>query len=168
MKNSPEGLFFLFVIVIMILARCYMKKASPVYLLFKIFPMIVGMILMVALILSISIGYKIQQNDWIGFYGAIVGSLLGGYITYLGVFETIKYYKIENDKRSSTELELNRKKILPHLTASIESPIKNFEGLKISIHEEFETFVGVRLRNIGKDSCLNLKWSYKLDRKSVV
>ena len=91
-----------------------------------------------------------------------MGSLLGGYITYLGVFETIKYYKIENDKRSSTELELNRKKILPHLTASIESPIKNFEGLKISIHEEFETFVGVRLRNIGKDSCLNLKWSYKL------
>ena len=34
--------------------------------------------------------------------------------------------------------------------------------MKISIHEEFETFVGVRLRNIGKDSCLNLKWSYKL------
>lgn len=40
-----------------------------------------------------------QNYDWLNFFGAMLGSAIGGAITYLGVYITLKYQKNSDDEK---------------------------------------------------------------------
>lgn len=43
---------------------------------------------------------KLTKNyDWLGFYGALLGSVIGGAITFIGVYITIKNKKNQRMKK---------------------------------------------------------------------
>lgn len=60
-----------------------------------------------------------KNYDWLGFYGALLGSVIGGAITFIGVYITIK-------KQKETEDEKNRLSLIPILEYKISYNKRDF------------------------------------------
>lgn len=93
-----------------------------------------------------------HDNDWIGFYGAVIGSLLGGYITFIGVQISIDHTDSIRIMNEDADKERKRLEILPHITAEIRL-------IDVTYNEIFDCCdyeIGLKFRNIGKDNCINV------------
>lgn len=66
------------------------------------------------LILSIDIDdiFRIADNSWVGFWGSLIGAIIGGYVTLIGIKITID----ENKKREDENKQFN---IAPYLALDI-------------------------------------------------
>lgn len=112
----------------------------------------------VILMLPAPFGIKVaQDNDWIGFWGNIIGALIGGIVTFLGISVTIKF---EREK----EQENRRLQVLPFLKFTYEENkyIKENSSYLILSNVDNESpkhsFNGVFiLENLGINSAIDLK-----------
>lgn len=88
------------------------KKAVKSYAIYLLLA-----IVFINIILIIPNGFVVQNNDWIGFYGGLLGSLIGGLVTFLGVKLTI-----DNARQDKINEEI--KSIRPFLQLEIEKSHK--------------------------------------------
>lgn len=110
----------------------------------SIFSVLATIVLNSVFTFKLPIKVKIANNlDWIGFWGSIVGSIISGFITLLGLRITINRERESDFERKSIE-------IMPHI--SIETCIK-FSELNSSHREHVNSLYDYIYRhNYDKDS----------------
>lgn len=128
-------------------------------------PFIVMGVIFVVLMVIIPNPFIPTNNDWIGFYGGVLGSLLGGYVTFAAVKQTITHEKsLKNDSELLS--------IKPFININVEE-LSNQElyndfinkammydvkiGDKYSSSAEEQMFYSIFFSNIGRDSAVLLR-----------
>lgn len=120
-----------------------------------------GLIMLVVALIHIPNSNISIDNDWIGFYGSIVGSLVGGFITFIGIQLTLNHNEEQRKLNSLHELEKKRLEILPHIT--MESQILGYSHTITESGIDYDFYrTKIKFRNIGRDTCLNLNASLKI------
>ncbi|NSB34019.1 hypothetical protein [Clostridium saccharoperbutylacetonicum] len=123
---------------------------------------------------------NIENKDWAGFLGSYTGSLLGGIVTLVGIWVTIKFQRQQTDKdrvfqseESEKDREFQRQQanedrrlaIAPYLIFNVDEVGKfdcdNYDMLfffDIDDDECTHQFDSVmKIKNIGAGPCLNIK-----------
>lgn len=120
-----------------------------------------SMIIFVAIIINIPNPLITNSNDWIGFYGSIVGSLVGGLMTFIGVQISINHNENVRVKGETDNNERKRLEILPHIT--MESRILGFSHTITDDNKDYDYYrTKIKFRNIGRDTCINLSANFKI------
>ncbi len=115
----------------------------------------------------------VDEDYWVGFYGSLFGGIMGGSLTLLGVFLTIKHYKDQQE-------DMNRLNVKPYLkiyansykisgcestyfvtkeyckSHKYEVPPNPFEPL---FYEDdlVEKEIKLKVRNVGNNSAINIR-----------
>ena len=99
-----------------------------------------------------------QQSTWVAslpsYWGGIIGGLVGGSISFLGIAITIKYYR-------NADIENRRLNIQPFLVIQSETT-KSFTGSKkplFSFENASEVFVKCMITNIGRGFALIITYN---------
>lgn len=122
--------------------------------------LVIIVVLLVLGIISISIRYKIISiPEWLGFTGSFLGAIIGGMITFLGVYITLK--KSDEDRKNDKMDEIR-----PYLTLKVNNIgalnekdgiwVENRKVAKDSKECEKQQAV-VIVKNVGLDSAVNIK-----------
>lgn len=123
--------------------------------------LVVFAIALINFIIQIPNEIAAQNNDWIGFYGGLLGSSIGGFVTYLGVRETIKHNQESNllDSRKgimpfiNVEIDINNEDLHIHTVES--DIIRNKELIHDVFNDEY-FYLNYKIKNIGRDSSCNI------------
>jgi hypothetical protein len=83
----------------------------------------------------------VDENYWVGFYGSLFGGVLGGILTLLGVFLTIKYYRDQ-------QRELNGLNVKPYLKITDRNTNVNSVG-----------WVVFRIKEYDKIHCYDIQYN---------
>lgn len=96
--------------------------------------------------------------DWLGFMGALLGSMLGGLITYLGVYLTLKYQKKSDDEK-------NRLSIIPILEYKLSYDKSNFDNSEGQLAGEVISHINIE--NARCDDKKSYEWYFDLKVSNI-
>ena len=137
-----------------------------------IFIITAGISLLINIILTttIPLNFKVaHDNDWIGYYGSVAGSLISGLVTFLGIYITIKNEKYK-------EYDNKRMEILPFIKYTLEDieyrkneKYKNLDTFHINLDRSSKDTVHKRfyliLKNIGLHAAIKVNLLEQKDEK---
>lgn len=96
--------------------------------------------------------------DWLGFMGAFLGSMIGGLITYLGVYLTLKY-------QENADNEKNRLSIIPILEYKLSYDKSDFDNSQGQLAGEVISHINIE--NAKCDDKKSLEWHFDLKVSNI-
>lgn len=96
--------------------------------------------------------------DWLGFIGAFLGSMIGGLITYLGVYLTLKY-------QENADNEKNRLSIIPILEYKLSYDKADFDNSQSQLAGEIIWHINIE--NAKYDDKRSLEWHLDLKVSNI-
>lgn len=96
--------------------------------------------------------------DWLSFTGALLGSMIGGLITYLGVFLTLKY-------QENADSEKNRLSIIPILEYKLSYDKADFDNSQGQLAGEVISHINIE--NAKYDDKKSFEWHFDLKVSNI-
>lgn len=120
---------------------------------------IISLLINIILTTAFPLNFKIaHDNEWIGYYGSIAGSIISGIVTFLGIYITIRY---EKDK----DLDTKRLQVYPYIKYSL---INIIDSLTSGNYEDYiDINVDLDLRKKNKGSRRRFSRCCYIDFKNI-
>lgn len=99
-----------------------------------------------------------DNYDWLGFMGAFLGSVIGGLITYLGVYLSLKY-------QENADNEKNRLSIIPILEYELSYDADDFDNSQGQLAGEIISHINIE--NAKCDDKKSLEWNFDLKVSNI-